>query len=65
MKLIEGDLIRVNTKGFSDFDGNFGIILSVDEQWYATSHIEFLCKIFFPINNDIRYYATSNLEKLS
>lgn len=63
MTISEGDLIRLNTKGYSDFDGNIGVILKIDRPWYA--NIDSMCKIFFPKENDFRYYNLSNLEKIS
>ncbi len=62
--LTPGDLVRLDTKGASDYDGTLGVVLAVDEPWYASisGHI---CKVFFPAESDIRYYNRSNLEKLT
>lgn len=65
MGLIEGDLVRLNTQGYSDFDGDIGVILKIDKPWYVISGVDYVCKVFFPNNDDIRYYNMGNLEKLT
>jgi hypothetical protein len=62
MVLIEGDLVRLNTRGYSDFDGSLGVILKIDQPWYTIA--DSVCKIFFPKENDFRYYNARCLEKI-
>lgn len=59
----EGALIRLETGGYSDCDGSVGIVLKISRDFFVAT--DWLFKIFFFNNNEIRWYKRQNFEVLT
>ena len=63
MNIEEGTLIKLDTGGYSDFDGSAGIIVNISRDFFATA--DWLFKIFFFDKNEIRWYKRQNFKVIS
>jgi hypothetical protein len=59
----EGMLIKLDTGGYSDCDGNVGIIVKISRDFFVAT--DWLFKIFFFDKNEIRWYKRQNFEVLA
>ena len=62
MNVKEGALVRLNTAGHSDYDGNVGIIVKIMGGCFD---FDDLFKIFFFDTSEIRWYKRSNFQVLA
>lgn len=62
MNVKEGTLVRLNTAGYSDYDGNLGIIVKIMDGCFDFDE---LFKIFFFDTNEIRWYTRKNFQVLA